>query len=149
MSTLAQSEVAIQCNARVDRLDPNTPPRWGRMTAPQMVCHLNDSFKVASGDRTVSRAPVPVPRSLIRWIALRTPLPWAHNLPTRPEIKQGTGGTPPGNWDQDRQELRALILSFPSRLVFAPHPIFGPMSKEDWQIWAYRHVDHHLRQFGV
>jgi hypothetical protein len=29
------------------------------------------------------------------------------------------------------------------------HPIFGKLSQGDWLTWGYRHVDHHLRQFGV
>lgn len=149
MSTLATSEVAEHCCARLEQLDANGTARWGRMTAHQMICHLNDSFKVATGEKLVSRAPSPLPRKVIKWLALRAPLPWAHNVPTRPEIEQGRGGTPPGQWDHDRRELRELILAFSSRSEFAAHPIFGPMSWDDWQTWGYRHVDHHFRQFGV
>jgi hypothetical protein len=149
MSTLAQADAVAQCCERLERLDPNAQGRWGRMNVHQMICHLNDSFKVAAGGRTVSRAPVPIPRSWIKWMALRSPLPWAHNLPTRPEIAQGRGGTPPLDWARDREELHGLIISFPKRKDFGVHPVFGPMSYGDWQIWGYRHVDHHFRQFGV
>jgi hypothetical protein len=149
MSTLANIAFGENFCGRISQLDPQGAPKWGRMTAHQMVCHLNDSFRVGLGERQVSRAPSPVPRSWVKWIALRTPLPWAHNLPTRPEIKQGTGGTPPKDWGQDCETLRQLIRSFPSAQHSATHPIFGEMSRDDWQIWGYRHVDHHLRQFGV
>jgi hypothetical protein len=114
-----------------------------------MVCHLSDSFQAATGEKRVSPAPGPLPRGLVRWIALRTPLPWAHNISTRPEMEQGRGGTPPGDWEQDRRKLRQLILAFPAQARFEPHPLFGPMDWKDWQIWGYRHVDHHFRQFGV
>jgi hypothetical protein len=149
MSTLATLEVADHCCTRLDRLTPTTSPRWGRMTAHQMICHLSDAFKVASQEKSVSHAPSPLPRKWIKWVALRTPLPWAHNVPTRPEIKQGSGGTPPGNWDEDLRQLRDLIRAFPSRRDFGPHPMFGPMTLDDWQVWGYRHVDHHYRQFGI
>jgi hypothetical protein len=149
MSTLAKPEIPAQCCARLERLDPATTPKWGRMTAHQMICHLSDSFKVVVGEKMVSTAPGPIPRRLIKWVALRTPLPWGHGVPTRPEVEQGRGGTPPGDWDQDRRELREWILSFPSRREFRAHPMFGQMNWDDWQIWGYRHVDHHLRQFGI
>jgi hypothetical protein len=149
MSTLANADAVAQCCARLDRIDPLAERRWGRMTVHQMICHLNDSFKVAAGRRQVSRAAAPIPRSVIKWLALRTPLPWSHNLPTRPEIAQGRGGTPPVDWEKDRRELRDLIAAFPSRREFGSHPIFGPMTWDDWQIWAYRHTDHHFRQFGI
>jgi hypothetical protein len=29
------------------------------------------------------------------------------------------------------------------------HGFFGTMSVTDWQRWAYKHTDHHLRQFGL
>jgi hypothetical protein len=31
---------------------------------------------------------------------------------------------------------------------YAAHPMFGAMSRQEWMIWTFRHVDHHLRQFG-
>ena len=149
MSTLADPAAAESCCQRIALLDPHTAPKWGRMTAHQMVCHLNDSFRVGMGEKQASRAPSPLPRGLIKWIALGTPLPWVHNLPTMPEVKQGLGGTPPKDWELDRETLCQLIRSFPASSKFAPHPIFGEMSRKDWQIWGYRHVDHHLRQFFV
>jgi hypothetical protein len=149
MSTLADPGAVAHCCARLDQLAPDAQRRWGRMSVHQMICHLNDSFKVAAGERQVSRAPAPIPRSVIKWLALRSPLPWAHNVPTRPEIAQGRGGTAPADWEQDRRELRDLIATFPSRREFGSHPMFGPMTWDDWQIWAYRHVDHHFRQFGI
>lgn len=31
----------------------------------------------------------------------------------------------------------------------ATHPVFGPLTRDEWMIRAYRHVDHHLRQFAL
>ncbi len=148
MSTLAKQEVRAACCDRLDRIDPNSAPRWGRMAAHQMICHLTDSFKGVIGEKTVSAAPVAMP-TLMKWLALHTAMPWPHNVRTRPEMEQGIGGTPPSDWEEDRRRLREWILSFHLRREFVAHPMFGPMSWEDWQIWGFRHVDHHLRQFGV
>ena len=70
-------------------------------------------------------------------------------MPTRPEVEQGRGGTPPGDWESDRSELLALVRAFADRTAFGAHPVFGRMRRSDWMVWGYRHTDHHLRQFGV
>jgi hypothetical protein len=120
------------------------------MNVHQMVCHLNDSFRAGTGEKFASPASNPFSRTVMKWVALRTPLTWPRGVPTRPEIEQGAGGTRPGDWERDCTELRGLILSFPDRRDFAAqHPIFGAMTAEEWNIWAWRHLDHHLRQFGV
>ena len=149
MSTLAEPAIVALCRRRIHRLHPNSPAKWGRMTAPQMICHLSDSFRVAMGEKYASPATSVLYRTLVKWIALRTPLKWPPNVPTRPELEQGRGGTPPAEWESDRDELLELINAFAGRKTFAPHPAFGKLSQRDWLIWGYRHVDHHLRQFGA
>ncbi len=149
MSTLADPRVRAVCRDRILRLDPNGNPKWGRMTAPQMVCHLSDSFRVGTGEKYASPAITPLRRTLVKWIAIRTPMQWPHGTPTPPEVEQGRGGTPPGDWEHDRADLLGLIDSFAERRTFGVHPVFGEMSQRDWLTWGYRHVDHHLRQFGV
>jgi len=149
MSTLADPNVRAACRARIQRLDPSAGPKWGRMTARQMVCHLNDAFRVGLGEKYSSPATSLLQRTLVKWIALHAPLRWPPGVPTRPEIEQGRGGTPPGEWANDRAELLALMDAFAERRTFGVHPAFGKMSEGDWLTWGYRHVDHHLRQFGV
>lgn len=148
--TLADPKIRIQCCERAARLTPESPRIWGRMTAHQMVCHLNDSFGAGTGEKNASLATSLFSRTVMKWVALRTPLKWPQGVPTRPEMEQGIGGTPPGDWAVDCARLRESILSFPERIQFAArHPIFGKLTPEEWNIWAWRHVDHHLRQFGV
>ncbi|MBZ5611968.1 MAG: DUF1569 domain-containing protein [Acidobacteriia bacterium] len=149
MSTLADPKARTSCSDRLSRLDPNTRPKWGRMTAHQMVCHLDDSFLVATGDKYASPASNFLTKTVTKWVALRTAFPWPHGVKTRPEIEQGSGGTAPSDWERDCARLRQSILDFAARTTFAAHPIFGEMSQRDWLVWGYRHVDHHLRQFGV
>jgi hypothetical protein len=148
MSTLADARVRTRCCERLAQLDPYAGPKWGRMTAPQMVCHLNDSFRVGMGERYASPDTNLVKQTLIKWIALHTPVTWPQGASTRPEVEQGRGGTPPTTWERDCSDLRALIHAFGDRTTFGTHPFFGEMSRGDWLIWGYRHVDHHLRQFG-
>jgi len=149
MASLANPKIRIHFLERLARLQPDSTRVWGRMTAPQMICHLNDSFRVAIGKKHVSPASNLFSRTVMKWVALRTSLPWPRGVPTRPEIEQGVGGTPPRDWSRDCAELRELILTVPNRKFAPKHPIFGEMTPEEWNIWAYRHTDHHLRQFGV
>ena len=149
MRSLADPRDRAGCCERIARLDPKARPKWGRMTAPEMVCHLNDSFRVGAGEKYASPATNLLKRTVFKWVALRTSAPWPHGIPTRPEIEQGRGGTPPSDWERDRSELRNLIVEFADRQSFGVHPIFGEMSRREWLVWGYRHVDHHLRQFGV
>jgi hypothetical protein len=149
MSTLADPKMQANCCGRLARIDPGTAPRWGKMTAHQMICHLNDSFGVACGEKVASPTNSLLQKTLIKWVALHTPMKWPAGVPTRPEMEQGKGGTAPVDWDRDRAQLRAVIQAFGERTTFGVHPMFGEMSRSDWMIWGYRHVDHHLRQFGV
>ncbi len=88
----------------------------------------------------------------MKWIALYVPIPWPKNLPTRPEVEQGAGGTPPTDFERDRDGLLLLLQRFsaPERAErMSPHPMFGEMRASERQRWGYLHMDHHLRQFGV
>lgn len=137
------------CLARLDRLTPDAARKWGKMTAPQMVCHLNDAFGMADGSRPAADLSNVFSRSLIRWVALHTSMKWPKEAATVPEADQNIGGTAPGDWATDIAALRRNIEEFARLKRFAPHPFFGTLKREEWMTWGYRHVDHHLRQFGV
>jgi hypothetical protein len=152
MKSLSDPEVRQSVVERVQRVTVGTERRWGRMTAHQMVCHLNDSYKVATGDRVVGSRSGFLQRTVMKWIALRTPLEWPKSIKTLPEVEQGCGGTTPVEFQRDREELLHIIGDFCTRppASFAPrHPLFGHMDYDDWMRWGYLHADHHLRQFGL
>ena len=122
------------------------------MSAHQMVCHLNDSLLVATGQKPVSHAISLPSRTIIKWIALYLPLRWPPGILTRPEIDQEAGGTRPIDFAADVARQVALIEDVarqPQKLRGSVHPIFGRMSERTWLRWAYLHTDHHLRQFGT
>ena len=97
---------------RLGRLRPETRARWGKMNAHQMVCHLNDSFGAAMGDRTTSKDITFPSRTLIKWIALYAPLPWPKGVPTRPEVDQLDRGTRPVEFSHDKAAWAAAIERF-------------------------------------
>ena len=150
MKTLLAEEERTALVSRIGKLRPDSPRRWGKMSAAQMVCHLNDSFRHPLGEKSIASADNFFTRSILKWAALWLPVPWAHGVPTRPEVDQLRGGTPPKEFSADVQELRDLLARFCAVSGAAPaHPMFGQMSREEWLRWGYLHTDHHLRQFGV
>ena len=141
--------ITTQFCARLNRLQPHSRARWGKMNSHQMVCHLVDTFRAVAGEKPVSSVVNLFGRTLLRWGALHIPVPWLHGIPTRPEIAQGVGGTPPALWADDVAELHRRITEFPRLEQFEQHPMMGTLSLDEWRIWGYRHVDHHFRQFGL
>ena len=148
MSTLAHSVARVAVRQRIERLTPGTPRKWGRMTPHQMVCHLTDGYRMSSGERKPRAADNFVSRSIVRLVALHTPLAWPKGVKTIPEADQEQGGTKPADWDQDLAELIRRIDAF-KPVEGHPHPIFGPLTENEWNVWGFRHADHHLRQFGL
>ncbi len=149
--TLANVADSEEIARRLAALTPESARQWGMMSVGGMVCHLDDSYQVALSGRMVARVRVPIPRRMIKYLALRTSLPWAKNMKTLPELQQGAGGTCPGSFADDQARLLDTLMRFNScpTLAQAQHPFFGAMSREDWLRWGYLHADHHLRQFSA
>ena len=151
MKTLGDANCKRETCDRLGRVRPETPRLWGKMTAPQMICHVRDSFLGVMGGK-----PFQKPKGLNLWplmkgVALYMPMHWPRGVATRPEFDQQDGGTPPEEFERDVHLLIETIERFtaqPRTVEFRPHPMFGAMSGKDWMRWGYLHVDHHLRQFG-
>jgi hypothetical protein len=150
MKTLRDFEVRREILGRLEGLSADCPRRWGRMNAHQMVCHLADAFRGVMGDFPVSPGPSPLPRPLLRFVALKIPVKWPHGIQTRPELDQEGGGTRPTEFAADVASLKIQCQRFTDnpRAIQPEHPIFGPLSQTEWMRWGYLHMDHHLRQFG-
>ena len=153
MRTLAHDRDTTEILRRLRALRHDSHRRWGRMTAHQMVCHLSDGYRLLTGERTTQLVATPLPRFMMRWIALHLPVRWPAGIVTTPDLDQDAGGTRPADFAADVAELQRLLWEVATdrrgRLAGHLHPIFGRMSESAWLRWAYLHADHHLRQFGV
>jgi hypothetical protein len=75
--------------------------------------------------------------------------PWKKNLPTSPDfiIKDDR------DFEKEKRELQDLVNKFytkgPGAVGKFPHPMFGKFTPEQWGQAMYKHLDHHLQQFGV
>jgi hypothetical protein len=151
MATLFDDETRARLETRVRALRPDSRRQWGRMSPHEAVCHLSDAFRMALGEKQAAPSPARF-KPVVRFVALHLPVSWPRGIKTLPEAEQGVGGTAPVEFEGDRAELLELIRRFcdaSARERAATHPMFGPMRTTEWGRWGYRHVDHHLRQFGV
>jgi hypothetical protein len=148
--TIADPALRADIIARLRRLEPASQRQFGRMTPHQAICHLADSFRAMMTPTRISSVSSPLPRAVMKWIALRAPMKWPAGVRTMPEVDQEIGGTRPVEFARDRHELEALVEQFASQTRdFQSHPMFGRMTASEWHRWGWRHMDHHLRQFGV
>src|SRR6201991_5054655 len=148
MKSLASLEVLSEVRERLRSVRIDDHARWGSMTAKQMVRHLRCSCEVALGERNVEPRQVFAP-VLVKFVALRSGGRWPKNIQTVPELKRAI-------LEHSRSEFDMLVGAAIDKMEIlatgtrhAPsHPMFGPMTDEDWKRWGYLHADHHLRQFG-
>lgn len=136
---------------RLRAIRPDTPPRWGSMTAGQMLAHLQDSFAIMAGKRTVSQPTRKPPRFLRsavgRWLLIDTPLPWPRGKVVAPPEFTATF---PADFTTDRERVIAALERFSeSPTAWPDHPAFGRIPERQWGRLAWKHMDHHLKQFGA
>lgn len=135
---------------RISNLTGSETPLWGKMTADQMMSHLVQAgelpFEASVPDRSTFMG-----RTIIKPLILYV-LPMPKEVKVSPEMNQQEKGRKPQGFDADRELLLASIeklgtLSANHKCL--DHPFFGKMSAKEWGVLAYRHIDHHLKQFGV
>ena len=146
MKTIFDKSTNDQLIARISLIDENSTAKWGKMTVYQMLKHCTLWEEMLRGDKVITRMFL---GRLIGRIALKGVLkdekPMSRNAPTVPgfEIKDH------GNVLEEKARWIAMAKEHP---YFANdnfiHPFFGKMTKEQIGYLAYKHSDHHLRQFN-
>lgn len=145
--SLYASEVHAECVRRIEQLTADARPQWGTMTAAQMLAHCADVLEVTNG-APLRNTPwlIQLLRGLVRKMVL-SDKPYPRGSGTHPQYRQTA--------DRDFTTERDRLLKELDRFVHAddrgravPHPLFGAMTADE-KGWAmYKHLDHHLRQFG-
>ena len=140
---------------RLAELSPEDKARWGSMSVQQMVCHLDDSYKVPLGEKTASPATGFIQRTVLKWGALKVPIKWRRGYPTRPEIEQGKGGTAPADFRQDLASLLSTLSRFCDRLpnpcstaAFWVKPLLWVLSRR-LEVVAEEVCDDYVVHFGA
>ena len=120
------------------------------MTPAQMLAHCSAGLEMAAGEIRPPRALIGrIIGPAVKRVAIRDEELMRRNSPTAKELRMT------GDWDfgAERERLYGLIDRFaaagPPGCASHPHPFFGPLTPDEWAILMYKHLDHHLRQFGA
>lgn len=146
---LFDATVKDEILARMERLGPGSERLWGKMSVAQMLAHCKTAFKVPLSEKPMPRYFIGI---LFGWMVrkkLYDDIAWQKGLPTSPAFKIKDDR----DFDTEKKELLALIHEFhsrgPNHAGKFPHPMFGKFTPEQWGKMMWKHLDHHLRQFGV
>jgi hypothetical protein len=146
MKTVWDPAVRKELLARFARLAPDQKPLWGKMNAAQMIAHCTDPMRAAMGEMKVAEKWTPMRFRLLRYLVIYK-LPWPKGAPTAPEfIHEGAE-----NFESNRNRLAQVLERFAAHQgkPFRDHAAFGTLTEKDWGCLTWRHLHHHLTQFGV
>jgi hypothetical protein len=150
MKNLFEAARVEEVKKRIALLGPDSARQWGKMNPAQALEHCSRGMEMALGDKTPPRVFVGrVLGWIVKPLALGNDEPMRRNSPTAKKLvvqDERDLGT-------ERARLCGLIDRFaaggPAGCTRHPHAFFGPLTPEQWAILTYKHLDHHLRQFGV
>lgn len=142
--------VADSIISRIENLKSNTTPQWGKMDVSQMLAHCNVTYSMAFDENYKKSSPFL--RFILKNLAKKgivNEVPLKKNSSTAPEMVIKTS--------KNFEEERAILISNLQKAVRVgekffdakDHPGFGVMSIQEWNNFYYKHLDHHLSQFGV
>lgn len=147
MATFLDDRDRAQLIDRLAALTPGATPRWGKFTVTGMLCHLRESARMASGELRVPDAGKRAFQMFpLKQLILHV-LPFPKGAPTAPLLLASS----PEEFEDAMRLVKDALDDFlhneehPS----PPHPLFGPLTRRQWGALMHKHIDHHLRQFGV
>lgn len=148
MASLFDPQVRATILDRISRLTPEGKPGWGRFTAPEMVCHVSSDLRQSLGELDAGPPAGPWARLPFNWLLIHV-VPWPRGKGKSPPEFLATR---PTTWEADVGRLRNLIERFSARGAKAQWPasrVWGRISGTSWGVVEHKHLDYHLRQFGV
>lgn len=135
--------------ARLHAVRPDSPRQWGKMSPAQMLSHCAQALETGTGDRPMKQkliGKILMPFFRSRILGER---PFQRSSPTDPTF------VAPDTCDFDVQRTRLLglidrfVAAGPAAAGKYTHAFFGKMTGEEWGELTYKHLDHHLQQFGL
>ena len=150
MPTIRDKNDRAKLLTRIAKLFGTETPLWGKMTVDQMMSHLVQAgelpFEASLPDKSSFAS-----RTFIKPLILYI-LPMPKEVKISADLDQQQNGRRPVNFEEDRELLIASINhlgDLPLDQECSYHPMFGKFSVKEWALIAHKHIDHHLKQFGV
>jgi len=149
MNSLYDSSTLDGVLRRLDALAPSSRSAWGKMGVAQMMAHCATTVEVAAGRRSAKRLLIGRLIGPLLRKKFVDDSRFAKNSPTHPTLVI----TGERDFQREKERLVEVLRGFsrggPARCTREPHSFFGPLTPEEWGLGMYKHLDHHLRQFGV
>lgn len=148
MKSIFEESVYIEIQNRINKLHENSERHWGKMTPGQMVWHCQGPLNIMLGKNHYGMTK---PNYLAIWFfkkSLYNDKPWRKNLPTAKFLKAKEAK----DLTTEKEKLTELLNELGQNLNkqgWGKHPGFGYFTDEQWGQMQYKHLDYHLRQFGV
>ncbi len=135
---------------RIDSLQPDSPKRWGKMDIIQMLEHCAIQLRLALGiiPQTNTEGSSLMRTKFGRWVSLYA-LPWSKGLPTPQKMNMVANNISVDDFQAKKEALLDLLGMVIVKQDFRPHPFFGKLDKKYWGRLIWKHIDHHLKQFGA
>jgi hypothetical protein len=146
MKSIFEESTNDELIRRIDLVNENSKAQWGKMDVYQMLKHCTLWEEMISGDKKYKRVLL---GRIFGKMALKNMIKddkhVRHNMPTVP----GFEITDHGDFSSEKNKWIAMVKEHAnfSNTDFV-HPFFGKMTKEQIGLLAYKHTDHHLRQFN-
>jgi len=150
MKNIFQPEVTSEVIDRINKLTPATNQLWGKMNVSQMLAHCNVSYEMVY-DNT---HPKPkffmklLMRAFIKNLVVGEK-PYKKNLHTAPSFLIAD------EREFEKEKIRLINYLNKTQQLGEVHfdgkesLSFGKLNKTQWNNMFYKHLDHHLSQFGV
>ncbi len=150
MKSLFEPTTQTEILDRIEKVTSSSEAAWGKMNVAQMLAHAAAGLEMASGMIHPKRVFIGrIIGSLFRK-NYSNEIPFQQNSPTSMELV--TLGQLK-DFDLEKQRLLELVMKFSTGgeqgATKSLHPFFGTLTPREWGIGMYKHLDHHLRQFGV
>ena len=138
---------------RINKLTPDSRALWGKMNVSQMLAHLQTPMLVAFGQLKLKGGLMAFLFGKIAKKQMLNDKPFKKNMPTVKEFKFTGKNFPEKEFLKEKDILLFYVDRFitegPDVITNKKHPFFGELTLEEWDTLQWKHVDHHLRQFGV
>ncbi|MDX5443679.1 MAG: DUF1569 domain-containing protein [Hymenobacteraceae bacterium] len=150
MKNVFDQQVSQELIDRINKLSPGTQPEWGKMNVAQMLAHCNVTYELVYDNKHPK--PNPFMKFILKMLvknAVVSEKPFKKSGQTAPAFLV----TDERNFEAEKKRLIDHISQ--TQQLGAAHfngkesHSFGVLSETEWNNMFYKHLDHHLTQFGV
>lgn len=148
MHTLFEPTAAAEIIARIEKLQPTSQAQWGKMNVSQMLAHCSGPLVAYFEEKKGKRNLMGLLFGKFAFKQMISNKPWRKGLPTAKEFKI----TDSRNFEEEKIKLLSSVDRFSNEgytIISFVHPFFGRLSSQEYALFNYKHIDHHLQQFGV